>query len=234
MGSPAAPRGCALTPPGIVAARRCAQTAAIHQSSVVSQLAPTLAPFAQAQRGPRPTRGPARAGVGRARQMVGMHDERAPGQAPAGRSPRTTSRSAARGFPSSTGVGATHDWRSAALSLQLCQGQLGGQCAWRRSRGPGGDPRNNPCRRQGDQVVAPGSTGRRLLVEGRPRPPRDVDAREVAAPAPLEWRERRSGRRRSGRVSSCGRRSAARGSFALPCERPGSPPRAWPRRPRRR
>lgn len=54
MGSPAAPRGCPLTPPGIVAARRCAQTAAIHQSSVVSQLAPTLAAFCAGAAGPSP------------------------------------------------------------------------------------------------------------------------------------------------------------------------------------
>jgi hypothetical protein len=33
---------------------------------------------------------PRRAGVGRAPQMLGMHDERAPGQAPTGRPPRTT------------------------------------------------------------------------------------------------------------------------------------------------
>jgi len=40
-----------------------------------------------------------------------------------------------------------------------------GRRACRSSRGPPGDAGNNPCRRQGDRVVAPGSTGRRLLVE---------------------------------------------------------------------
>jgi hypothetical protein len=35
----------------------------------------------------------------------------------------------------------------------------------RASCGPSGDSRNNPCRRQGDQVVAPSATGRRLLVQ---------------------------------------------------------------------
>jgi hypothetical protein len=35
--------------------------------------------------------------------------------------------------------------------FQLCQGQLGGHCAWRRSRGPGGDPRNNPCRSESER-----------------------------------------------------------------------------------
>jgi hypothetical protein len=34
-----------------------------------------------------------------------------------------------------------------------------------RSLGPPSDPRNNPCRRQDDQVVAPSWTRRRLLVE---------------------------------------------------------------------
>jgi hypothetical protein len=42
---------------------------------------------------------------------------------------------------------------------------VGGRRACRSSRGPCGDSRNNPCRRQADQVVAPSSTGRRLLVE---------------------------------------------------------------------
>jgi hypothetical protein len=38
-----------------------------------------------------------------------------------------------------------------------------------RGTSPSGDPRDNPCRRQGDRVVAPSSAGRRLLVWGRPR-----------------------------------------------------------------
>jgi hypothetical protein len=40
-----------------------------------------------------------------------------------------------------------------------------GRRACRSSRGPCGDAGDNPCRRQGDQVVAPGWTGRRLLVD---------------------------------------------------------------------
>jgi len=49
-------------------------------------------------------------------------------------------------------------------------------CTWRDSPGPSSDTRNNPCRRQGDRVVASGSTGRRLLVEDDPwRLRRDAD-----------------------------------------------------------
>jgi hypothetical protein len=40
-----------------------------------------------------------------------------------------------------------------------------GRRASRSSRGPCGDAGNNPCRRQGDQVVAPTSSGRWLVVE---------------------------------------------------------------------
>jgi hypothetical protein len=50
--------------------------------------------------------------------------------------------------------------------------------------GPPRDSRNNPCRRQGDQVVAPGSTGRRLLVE-------DVIGATGTTPissSPIAWR----------------------------------------------
>jgi hypothetical protein len=46
-----------------------------------------------------------------------------------------------------------------AFSSTVC-----GRRACRSSRGPCGDAGNNPCRRQGDQVVAPSSTGRRLLL----------------------------------------------------------------------
>jgi hypothetical protein len=46
-----------------------------------------------------------------------------------------------------------------AFSSTVC-----GCRACRSSRGPCGDAGNNPCRRQGDQVVAPSSTGRRLLL----------------------------------------------------------------------
>jgi hypothetical protein len=52
-----------------------------------------------------------------------------------------------------------------------------------RSLGPPGDTRDNPCRRQGDQVVAPSSTGRRLLVE-------DDDGVSGATPTlsrPIAW-----------------------------------------------
>jgi len=51
-----------------------------------------------------------------------------------------------------------------------------------RSCGPCGDAGNNPCRRQGDQVVAPGSTGRRLLVEDVAKvPDHDDDPGNIAA-----------------------------------------------------
>jgi hypothetical protein len=76
--------------------------------------------------------------------MLTSDDTRASGPAPATRLPATTSRRVGRAFSSST----------------VC-----GRRACRSSRGPCGDAGNNPCRRQADQVVAPGSTGRRLLVE---------------------------------------------------------------------
>jgi len=51
------------------------------------------------------------------------------------------------------------------MSLEPCFSTVCGRRACRSSRGPCGDAGNNPCRRQGDQVVAPSSRGRRLLVE---------------------------------------------------------------------
>jgi hypothetical protein len=43
--------------------------------------------------------------------------------------------------------------------------------ACRGSRGPGGDPRNSPCRRQGDQVVAPARRGACCCWLRTTRPP---------------------------------------------------------------
>jgi hypothetical protein len=45
------------------------------------------------------------------------------------------------------------------MSVESCSSTVCGRRACRSSRGPCGDAGNNPCRRQGDQVVAPGSTG---------------------------------------------------------------------------
>jgi hypothetical protein len=50
-----------------------------------------------------------------------------------------------------------------------------GRRACRISCDPRADAGNNPCSRQGDQVVAPGSTGRRLLVEETMAPPPGAD-----------------------------------------------------------
>ncbi len=67
----------------------------------------------------------------------------------------TTRSSAARGFSSSWAeAGAAHDWLGGASASTLSNAVPGGHRACRRSRGPGGDAGNNPCRRQGDQVVA--------------------------------------------------------------------------------
>jgi hypothetical protein len=83
----------------------------------------------------------ARVSVGRAPDP---DDTRASGPAPARRLFATTSRRVGRAFSSST---------------------VSGRRACRSSRGPCGDAGNNPCRRQADQVVAPGSTGRRLVED---------------------------------------------------------------------
>ena len=53
--------------------------------------------------------------------------------------------------------------RGRALGREFSSAPETGAC--RTSRNPPGDAGNNPCRRQGDQVVAPGSTGRGRLVE---------------------------------------------------------------------
>jgi hypothetical protein len=77
-----------------------------------------------------------------------------------------------------------------------------GRRACRSSRGPGGDAGNNPCRWQGDRVVAPGSTGRRLLVE-------DDDGASGGTPilsSPMAWRRASAaGRPLTGRASPDGR-----------------------------
>jgi hypothetical protein len=68
----------------------------------------------------------------------------------------TTSRRGGRDFCLSTKAASALPARRSRLT------QRGGRT---RSLGLPSDPRDNPCRRQGDQVVAPSSTGRRLLVE---------------------------------------------------------------------
>ena len=57
--------------------------------------------------------------------------------------------------------------------------------ACRRSRAPRGDAGNNPCSRQGDQVVAPGSTGRRLPLEDN----RDASGGTPMSSSPVAWRK---------------------------------------------
>ena len=80
IGSPAAPRGCPLTPRGSwqrggarrprpYTSRASSRSSRPH-SRRLRRRSGALAPRAL----------PRRAGVGRARQMLGMHDERAPGQ----------------------------------------------------------------------------------------------------------------------------------------------------------
>jgi hypothetical protein len=78
------------------------------------------------------------------RRAPAANDNRASIPAPARRLLATTSRRIGRVLSSSTACG-----------RRAC-------CSSRDSRGDAG---NNPLRRQGDQIVAPGSTGRRLLVE---------------------------------------------------------------------
>ena len=63
--------------------------------------------------------------------------------------------------------------------------------ACRTSCGPRGEAGNNPCSRQGDQVVAPGSTGRRLPVE-------DDHGASGGTPilsSPMAWRRASAARR---------------------------------------
>ena len=84
------------------------------------------------------------ASVGESRHRRPLRTTRASCPAPTRRLLAMTSRRVGRAFSSSTVCG-----RRACRSL----------------RDPPGDAGNNPCRRQGDQVVAPGSTGRRLLIE---------------------------------------------------------------------
>ncbi len=90
--------------------------------------------------------------------------------------------------------------RGRALCREFSSAPETGAC--RTSRDPPGDARNNPCRRQGDQVVAPGSTRRRLLVE-------DDDGALPWAPMssrPMAWRPASAaGRPLTGRASTDGR-----------------------------
>jgi hypothetical protein len=101
-----------------------------------------------------------------------------------------------------------------------------------RSLGPPRDSRNNPCSRQGDQVVAPGSTGRGVLVEEDHRrlcqdlmsSSRMTWRRASAARRPLTGRACPDGRRggggvRSGTLRKITRRSTAAAGFALACPR---------------
>jgi hypothetical protein len=63
--------------------------------------------------------------------------------------------------------------------------------ACRTSCGPRGDAGNNPCSRQGDQVVAPGSTGRGLLVEDD----HGTSAGTPISRSPTAWRRPSAARR---------------------------------------
>ena len=65
------------------------------------------------------------------------------------------------------------------------------RCTDRASPGPWGDSRDNPCRRQGDRVVAPGSTGRRLLDEDD----RGASGGAPALSSPTAWRRAPAARR---------------------------------------
>jgi hypothetical protein len=121
------------------------------------------------------------------RSAPAADDTRASDPAPAKRLPATTSRYVGRAFSSST----------------VC-----GRRACRSSRGPCGDAGNNPCRRQGDQVVAPTSSGRWLVVEDdhggsrgrRYRGSPDRVAGGVGGRRPLAGRACRDGRPGGGGV----------------------------------
>jgi hypothetical protein len=120
----------------------------------------------------------------------------------------TTSRSQRRLRPRwerpSTGPGRTHllrttrqrltqrppnacPLRRAGMSVGSCSPTVCGRRACRSSRGPCSDAGNNPCRRQGDPVVAPGSTERRLLVEDD----HGASGRTAISSSPIGWRRRR-------------------------------------------
>jgi hypothetical protein len=72
--------------------------------------------------------------------------------------------------------------RRAGMSVEPCSSTVCGRRACRSSRGPCGDAGNNPCRRHGDQVVAPAGvcissrlpanpceSGSRSVISRRPR-----------------------------------------------------------------
>jgi hypothetical protein len=119
--------------------------------------------------------------------------------------------------------------------------QACGHRACRSSRGPCGDARNNPCRRQGDQVVAPSSTGRRLLVEddhgasrgrryraarlGGGRRRRPVVLSQGARPRMGVPVAEGSARRRLGRSRDGRPRARFAPAFARGCGRPHTPGR---------
>jgi hypothetical protein len=76
--------------------------------------------------------------------------------------------------------------RRAGMSVGSCSPTVCGRRACRSSRGPCSDAGNNPCRRQGDRVVAPRSTGAGCWLRTTMPPP--------AAPissSPMAWRRRR-------------------------------------------
>jgi hypothetical protein len=106
-------------------------------------------------------------------QTTARDDTRASGPAPARRLLATTSRRVGRAFSSST----------------VC-----GRRACRSSRGPCGVAGNNPCRRQGDQVVAPTSPACRVLATH--------DRRRRARGAVL-WRRCQARVRRGALVGRC-------------------------------
>ena len=102
---------------------------------------------------------------------------------PARRSLGTTGRRRGRDFCFSTKAALC------AASKTLTAHPAGGRT---RSLGPPRDPRNNPCRRQGDRVVAPGSTGRRLLVEDD----RGASGETPISSSPIAWRRASAARHR--------------------------------------
>ena len=91
------------------------------------------------------------------RRTPGSDDTRASGPALARRLPATTSRRVGRAYASST---------------------VSGRRACRTSCGPSSDAGNNPCSRQGDRVVAPGSMGAGCWLRTTTAPPAGADVQQ--------------------------------------------------------